>query len=108
MRVFFSLLGLIVVMAILGKVGKTQLESLASVAAGVRSVAPPASQAGEVAAGSPRDSGVVAVPGGMPGAAPAGADGTVGYQARQVQNDFMNATNRALQAGPDRIKRAEP
>jgi len=41
-------------------------------------------------------------------AAPAGPEGTVGYQAKQIQNDFVQSTNRALQSGPDRLKRAEP
>jgi hypothetical protein len=44
----------------------------------------------------------------MPGAAPAGVEGTVGYQAKQVQDNFMKATNQALQSGPDRLKRNEP
>jgi hypothetical protein len=104
----FGILALVVVLAIVGKLGKTQLESLSGVSTRVRSMSPaPPDGQGGAQAGS-RDSNIVAVPGGMPGAVPAGVEGTVGYQAKQVQNDFVNATNRALQSGPDRIKRAEP
>jgi hypothetical protein len=108
MRMFFGFLALIVVLAIVGKVGKTQLDSLGSVATRVRSIAPPAPEGGDASAGGPRDSSIVAVPGGMPGAAPAGVEGTVGYQAKQVQDNFMKATNQALQSGPDRLRRNEP
>jgi hypothetical protein len=109
MRMFFGVLMLVVVLAIVGKLGKTQFESLGSVATRVRSISPPAPDGQESNNAGPRDSSIVAVPGGMPGAAPAGVEGTVGYQAKQVQDDFVKATNRALQSGgPDRIKRAEP
>ena len=109
MRMFFGLLALVVVLAIVSKVGKTQLESLGSVATRVRTMAPPAPEGDAAGAAGPRDSSIVAVPGGMPGAAPAGVEGTVGYQAKQVQDDFLKSTNRALQSGgPERLKRAEP
>ena len=105
MRMIFGVLMLVVVLAIVGKLGKTQLESLGSVSTRVRTLTPPEGQDANDA-GS-RDSSIVAVPGGMPGAAPAGPEGTVGYQAKQIQNDFVNSTNRALQSGPDRLKRAD-
>jgi hypothetical protein len=104
----FGVLMLVIVLAIVGKLGKTQLESLGSVGTRVRSIVPPAPDGQAAPDRGPRDSSIVAVPGGMPGAAPAGAEGTVGYQAKRVQDDFVHATNRALQSGPDRIKRAEP
>ena len=108
MRMIFGVLMLVVVLAIVGKLGKTQLESLGSVSTRVRSISPPAPDGQAADDTGSRDSSIVAVPGGMPGGAPAGPDGTVGYQARQVQNDFMQSTNRALQSGVDRNKRAEP
>ena len=108
MRMIFGVLMLVVVLAIVGKLGKTQLESLGSVSTRGRSISPPAPDGQAADDTGSRDSSIVAVPGGMPGAAPAGPEGTVGYQAKQIQNDFVQATNRALQSGPDRLKRAEP
>jgi hypothetical protein len=44
----------------------------------------------------------VAVPGGMPGAAPAAVEGTVPMQAQAIQNNVRDAANAALQQGAQR------
>lgn len=88
MRLIFGALSLLIVLAIIGTVGKKQFEALGS---GVR---------GERA--------TVAVPGGVPGAAPAPADGNLPAQSRAIQNNVRDAATNALQQGADRAAANNP
>jgi hypothetical protein len=88
MRLIFGALSLLIVLAIIGTVGKKQFEALG---AGVR---------GERA--------TVAVPGGVSGAAPAPADGNLPAQSRAIQNNVRDAAANALQQGADRPAASNP
>jgi hypothetical protein len=104
MRIVFGLLGLLIVLAIVGTVGKKQFEAIGGVSTRVRTLVPQAEPPGGT-----RDSSIVSVPGGMPGATPAPVvDATVPMQARQIQDNFRDATNRALQQGAQRAARSDP
>lgn len=111
MRLLFGLLGLVVVLAIVASVGKSQLKALSQMGATTTRILPPAVEGTTPGAppGAPRDDGLtVAVPGGMPGAAPAQAEGTVPMQAQAIQNRVRDAANAALQQGMDRNARSQP
>jgi hypothetical protein len=102
----FGVLSLLIVLAIVGTIGKKQLEALSSVGTRVKTAVTDPQTGAKVH--EPRDSSIVAVPGGMPGAAPAAAEGTVPYQAKQIQQNVLDRTNSALQQSADRYKRSEP
>lgn len=106
MRMIFGVLSLLVVLAIIGTVGKKQLEALGLTG---RTATRAVQQGAETKAvtdavmGRSRDgAATVAVPGGMPGAAPAVVEGTVPMQAQAIQNNVRDATNAALQKGAER------
>jgi type II secretory pathway pseudopilin PulG len=106
MRMIFGVLSLLVVLAIIGTVGKKQLEALGLTG---RTATRALQQGAETKAvtdavmGRSRDgAATVAVPGGMPGAAPAVVEGTVPMQAQAIQNNVRDAANAALQKGAER------
>ena len=83
MRLIFGVLSLLLVLAVIGSVGKKQLEALGMM-------------------GARGDRATVAVPGGVPAATPAPVDGSVLAQSRAMQNQVRDAAARALQQGADR------
>ena len=114
MRVIFGVLSLLIVLAIVGTVGKKQLEALGQI--GTTTTRMPTSPEGKAVTdavmGRARDgAATVAVPGGvggMAGATPAVVEGTVPMQAQAIQKNVLNATNAALQKGADRNNAAQP
>lgn len=88
MRLIFGAVSLLIVLAIIGTIGKKQFEALGS---GVR---------GERA--------TVGVPGGVPGASPSPADGNLPAQSRAIQNNVRDAAANALQQGADRAAASNP
>jgi predicted lipid-binding transport protein (Tim44 family) len=115
MRLIFGFVALLIVLAVIGTLGKTQLSVLGLTgSATTRS----ANQGTETKAvtdavmGRARDgAATIAVPGdmgGMAGAAPAVADVTVPMQAQAIQNRVRDQTNAALQKGADRSNASQP
>lgn len=88
MRLIFGALSLLIVLAIIGTVGKKQFEALG--------------------AGARGDRATVAVPGGVPGATPAPTDGNLPAQSRAIQNNVRDAAANALQQGADRAAASNP
>jgi hypothetical protein len=109
MRSLVGVLSLLVVMAIVGSIAKKQLQALnGSVATRPHAVANDAARDAELRSGD-RDGATLAIPGGMPGAVAADPNGlTVPQQARNLQEQVRNDTERALQQGANRNARAEP
>ena len=109
MRLIFGVLSLLVVLAIVGSIGKKQLQALNSGTATTRA-STAASQAGvELPPLGSRDGATLSIPGGMPGATAADtATLTVGQQAQNIQQQFRDDTARALQQGANRSSRASP
>jgi type II secretory pathway pseudopilin PulG len=117
LRAIFGLLGLLIVLAIVSKLGATQLSALGLSG---RTATRAANQGEETkavtdavmgragVAGGTGGAATIAVPGGMPGAAPAGVEGTVPYQAQTIQNNVRDATKAALEKGVDRSNAALP
>jgi hypothetical protein len=114
MRMIFGLMSLLIVLAIVGTLGKKQLQALGQIGTtSTRTPTDPAAQAvTDAVMGRARDgAATVAVPGGMggmAGATPAIVEGTVPMQAQAIQNNVRNATNAALQKGADRNQGAQP
>lgn len=114
MRVIFGVLSLLIVLAIVGTLGKKQLQAIGQM--GSTATRAPADAEGKAVTdavmGRARDgAATVAVPGGMggmAGAAPAIVEGSVPMQAQAIQNNVRDATNAALQKGVDRSNAAQP
>jgi hypothetical protein len=107
MRLVFSVMSLLVVLAIVGTLGKKQFEALGL--AGPTSTRAAAQGADVKAAtdavmGGARNGGAptIAVPGGVPAAVAAPADGTIAGQSRSIQNNVRDAVNSAVQQGANR------
>jgi hypothetical protein len=105
MRMIFGVLSLLVALAIVATVGKKQLQALSSSGVSTR--------LGQIASAPPgsgdRDGATLAIPGGMPGGVAADASGlTVPQQAQNIQQQFKQSTERALQQGTDRNARSTP
>jgi hypothetical protein len=116
MRMIFGVLSLLIVLAIVGTVGKKQLEAFGlvrdattrSVGQGAETKAVTDQVLGRARMGGTGGAATVAVPGGMPGAEAAVVDTTVGGQARSIQNNVRDATNAALQKGVERSNASQP
>jgi hypothetical protein len=114
MRMIFGVMSLLIALAIVGTVGKRQLQALGQI--GTTTTRTPADAEGKAVTdavmGRARNgAATVAVPGAMGGmadAAPAIVEGTVAAQAQAIQNNMRNATNAALQQGVDRNNRSQP
>jgi hypothetical protein len=106
MRLIFGVMSLLVVLAIVGTLGKTQLQALGL--AGPTSTRAAAQGADVKAAsdavmrGARGDGVTVAVPGGVPAAVAAPVDGSVATQSRAIQNNVRDAVNAAVQQGANR------
>ena len=114
MRAIFGIVSLLVVLAVVGTLGKKQLQAL-GLAGQVNTRVPGTVDAGDAQAisnsgiRSTRDgAATVAVPGGMPGAMPAQVEATVPMQAQSIQNNVRDAANAALQRGAERSNQAQP
>lgn len=113
MRMIFGVMSLLIVLAIVGTLGKKQLQALGQIGSGTRAPSDPAAKAvTDAVMGRARDgAATVAVPGAMGGmadAAPAIVEGSVPMQAQAIQNNVRNATNAALQKGVERSNGAQP
>ena len=114
MRIIFGVMSLLIVLAIVGTLGKKQLQALGQIGTtSTRTPTDPAAKAvTDAVMGRARDgAATVAVPGAMGGfadATPAVVEGTVAIQAQTIQNNVRNATNAALQKGVDRSNGAQP
>ncbi len=114
MRIVFGLMSLLIVLAVVGMLGKKQLQALGQI--GTTATRAPAEPEGKAVTdavmGRAREgAATVAVPGGMggmAGATPAMVEGTVPMQAQAIQNNVRDATNAALQKGLDRNSVAQP
>jgi hypothetical protein len=106
MRIVFGVLSLLLVLAIVGSLAKTQLQALGG---GVGTRASTAASGARVDPPPPgsHDGASVSIPGGMPGATAADTAGlTVPQQSQNIQQQFRDNTARALQQGADRNARA--
>ncbi len=110
MRIVFGLMSLLIVLAVISSLAKNQLSALGLAG---QTTTRAVNQGAETQAvtdavmGRARDgAATVAVPGGMPGAAPAMVEGTVPMQAQAIQNRVRDNTNAALQKGADRAANA--
>jgi len=114
MRMIFGVMSLLIVLVIVGTLGKKQLQALGQI--GTTTTRAPTDAEGKAVTdavmGRARDgAATVAVPGGMggmAGAAPAVVEATVPMQAQSIQNNVRDATNAALQKGVDRSNGAQP
>jgi hypothetical protein len=88
MRLIFGAVSLLIVLAIIGTVGKKQFEALGF--------------------GSRGGAATIAVPGGAPGATPATVDASLPAQSRAIQNNVRDAATNALQQGADRAAASNP
>ena len=109
MRMIFGVLSLLIVLAIMGTVAKKQLQALSpwGVSPLISSLA--CGPQGAAATGGDRVGATFAIPGGMPGGVAADTSGlTVPQQAQNIQQQFKQSTERALQQGVDRNARSSP
>jgi len=114
MRAIFGVMSLLIVLAIVGTVGKKQLHALGQI--GTTATRVPDDAAGRVVSDAVLGRGgngaaTLAVPdamGAMAGATPAAVEGTVPMQAQAIQKNMRDATTAALQKGVDRNNRAQP
>lgn len=104
MRLIFGMMSLLVVLAVIGTLGKSQFEALGFV--GQRAAAQGADvKAATDAVMGPAsgDRPTIAVPGGVPAAVAATpVDGTVAAQSRALQSNVRNAVDAAVQQGANR------
>ena len=113
MRLIFGVMSLLIVLAIVGTLGKKQFEAL-GLTGGSSTATRAAAQGGETKAvtdavmGRARDGASIAVPGGMPGAVAAPVEGTLPAQSRGIQNNVRNAVGGALEQGAANRAAQEP
>jgi hypothetical protein len=112
MRMIFGVMALLIVLAAIGMLSKTQLSALGlagSATSRAQNQGAEAQQVTNAVMGRARDgAATVAVPGGVPGATPAVVEATVPMQAQSIQNNVRDATNAALQKGADRSNAVLP
>ncbi len=113
MRLIFGVMSLLIVLAIIGTVGKRQLQALGQIGSSTRAPSDAAGKAvSDSVLGRGRDGApTLAVPEGMgalAGAAPVAVEGTVPMQAQAIQKNMRDATNAALQKGVERNQNAQP
>ena len=114
MRIIFGLVTLLLALAIVGSLAKTQLQALGQI--GTTTTRAPTDAQGkavtEAVMGRTRDgAATAAVPAGMGvmgAATPAMVEGTVPMQAQAIQNNVRDATNAALQKGVERSNSSQP
>jgi hypothetical protein len=108
MRLIFGVMSLLIVLAVIGTLGKKQFEALGLTGQSTTTTRA-AAQGAETKAvtdavmGRARDGGAtIAVPGGVPGAVAAPVEGTLPAQSRGIQNNVRNAVGGALEQGANR------
>jgi hypothetical protein len=110
LRLIFGVLSLLIVLAIVGTLGKKQFEALGLTGStGTRAAAQGADvkAVSDAVLGRARDGGAtIAVPGGVPGATAAPVDGSLPAVSRGIQNNVRDAANAALQQGANRSQAA--
>ena len=108
MRMIFGVLSLLVALAIVASVARKQLQALSTTGVSTR-ISQMASAPQDGAATGDRDGATLAIPGGMPGGVAADTSGlTVPQQAQNIEQQFKQSTERALQQGADRNARSMP
>ena len=113
MRIVFGLMALLIVLAAIGTLGKTQLSVLGisertvtqSQGQGAETNSVTEAVMGRARSGT---AATIAVPGGMSGAEAAVVDTTIPGQSRSIQNNVRDQTNAALQKGVERSNAAQP
>ena len=109
MKAIFGILSLVVVLAIVGSLAKKQLQAVGGGQSAARNSTAAVRSGAFAAPSGDRDGATLGIPGGMPGAIVADPNGpTVAQQARSMQDRARANTERALQQGMERNKRAEP
>jgi hypothetical protein len=114
MKIIFGFVGLLVVLAIIGHLSKTQLSVFGLTGTAKTRAVHQGSEAQAVTdavmgrAGGTGGAATVAVPGGVAGATPAVVEGTVPMQAKAIQDNVRNQTSDALQRGADRAVKLVP
>ena len=109
MKAIFGILSLVVVLAIVGSLAKKQLQAMGGGQSAARNSTAAVRSGAFAAPSGDRDGATLGIPGGMPGAIVADPNGpTVAQQARSMQDRARANTERALQQGMERNKRAEP
>ena len=104
MKAVFGILALVIVLAIVGSLGKRQLQAIGGGESAGRNAAA-AKESGAFAADAPTRRSATA----LPGATAADPNvGTVPQQARSMQERARADTVRALDQGEQRNRRAEP
>jgi len=113
MRLIFGVMSLLIVLAVIGTLGKKQFEALGLT--GQATTTRAAAQGAETKAvtdavmGRARDAGAtIAVPGGVPGAVAAPIEGSLPAQSRGIQNNVRNAVNAAVEQGANRSAAQQP
>ena len=106
LKAIFGLMGLVIVLAIVGTLGKKQFEALGLARDATTRVKGQGTEAQAVTnavMGRARDGGAtIAVPGGMPGATAAPVDGTLPAQSKAIQSNVRDAVGSSLQQGANR------
>jgi hypothetical protein len=113
MKIIFGFMSLVIVLAIIGHLSKTQLSVLGltdsaktrAVHQGSEAQAVTNAVMGRATVGG---AATIAVPGGMPGAEAAVVDTTIAGQSRSVQQNVLQQTNKAIEQGIQRNANAQP
>jgi hypothetical protein len=108
LRLIFGIMSLLIVLAVIGTLGKKQFEAL-GLSGDSATAKRAAAQGSETRAvtdavmSRARDGGAtIAVPGGVPGAVAAPVEGTLPQVSRGIQDSVRNAAGAALQQGANR------
>ncbi len=102
LKAIFGLMGLLIVLAIIGTLGKSQLQALGLTRDATTRAKGQGAEAQAVTNAVMGRGATVAVPGGVPGATPAPVDGTLPAQSKAIQSNVRDAAAAALQQGANR------
>jgi hypothetical protein len=102
LKAIFGLMSLLIVLAIIGTLGKKQFEALGLSRDATTRARGQGAEAQAVTNAVMGRAATVAVPGGVPGATPAPVEGTLPAQSRAIQSNVRDAANAALQQGANR------
>jgi hypothetical protein len=106
LKAIFGLMGLLIVLAIIGTLGKKQFEALGLARDATTRVKGQGAEAQAVTnavMGRAREGGAtIAVPGGVPGATAAPVEGTLPAQSKAIQSNVRDAVGASLQQGANR------
>lgn len=106
LKAIFGLMGLLIVLAIVGTLGKKQFEALGlsrDATTRAKGQGAEAQAVTNAVMGRARDGGTtIAVPGGVPGATAAPVEGTLPAQSKAIQSNVRDAVGSSLQQGANR------